>query len=39
MFDLYVVTLFLVAIDNIKHLGNLRIYSAFDFQSPVDGKF
>lgn len=34
MFDLHEVTLFLMAIDNIKHLGNLRIYSAFDFQSP-----
>lgn len=34
MFDLYEVTLFLVAIDNINHLGNVRIYSAFDFQSP-----
>lgn len=33
MFDLCKATLFLVAIDNIKHLGSLRVYSAFDFQS------
>lgn len=33
MFDLYEVTLFLTAIDYIKHLGSLKIHSAFDFQS------